>query len=355
MKKFFLMTALILTIFFGKVSAQEVTVVGMGLDRDSAIRNAAQIAVEQVVGVYIDSRTLMEDLKIQLDEVYKKSQGFVKGIKILSEGKIDSSVYKVQARIDVDTSPNGKLIDELTMILQLNDPRIAVVVFNISDNQTNVRDVFAEGALSDKLLSLGFNHVVEAEVGDGGKISNTNADYLVVGKYNSLAEEVHVPDFSNKQPNSADVDTGLKNVQVNLNLTVLKNDTGEKIGTFSVMTNILHGDDKQGTQFAVAQVSAQAAEKLADTFKKFSSQPVQGLTFTISANNEENLNRCIEEIRELGMVNGVYIREITGNEAVLTVDSAQKPHAIFTALKARTKLKISIENMSANSCKLNIE
>ncbi len=355
MKKIFFMATLLLTMFFGKVSAQEVTVIGMGSDRDSAIRNAAQTAVEQVVGVYIDSKTLMEDLKIQLDEVYKKSQGFVKGIKILSEGKVDSSLYKVQARIDVDTSPNGKLIDELTMILQLNDPRIAVVVFNISNNPPNLRDVFAEGALSDKLLSLGFNHVVEAEVDSEGKISNTNADYLVVGKYNSLTKNVVVPRFGSNQQNSADVDTGLKNVQVNLNLTVLKNDTGEKIGTFSVATNILHGDQNQGTQLAVAQVSAQAAEKLADTFKKFSSQPVQGLTFTISANNEENLNQCIEEIRELGMVNGVYIRGITGNEAVLTIDSAQKPHAIFTALKARTKLKISIANMSANSCRLNIE
>ena len=369
MRKLLLMLAIFFAVSCGKVSAQEVTVTGMGSDRDSAIRNAAQTAVEQVVGVYINSQTLMQDLKIQLDEVYKKSQGFVKGIKILSEDKLDSTLYKVQARIDVDTSPNGKLIDELTMILQLNDPRIAVIVFDSSKIGDGARDIFAEGYLSEKLLSMGFSHVVDTDSvikindaalldniasGRGGFFSGSKdnaVDYLVLGRYNKISNAVSIPKFGSGRSQKTD----LKNITTTLKITVLKYDTGDIVGTFTVEANDVNISEDIAVQNAVAQVSNQAAEKLSDTFKKFSSQPTQGLTFTIAANNEKNLNQCIEELRELGMVNNVYIREMRGNEAVLTVDSAQKPHAIFSALKVRTKLKISIANMSANSCKLRID
>ena len=80
MMKKFLMGVILSLSLSGNVSAQEVTVTGIGADKDSAIRDATRLAIEQVVGTFIDSRTLMENLRIQMDEVYKKSQGYVKRI-----------------------------------------------------------------------------------------------------------------------------------------------------------------------------------------------------------------------------------------------------------------------------------
>ncbi len=391
MKKFLVLLAFILVTSFKTVLAQEVTVEGYGIDRDSAIRNATQTAVEQVVGVYISSQTLMEDFQLQLDEIYQKSQGFVKGIKILEEGKVNSSTYKVKARIDVDTSPNGKLLDELTMILQLNDPRVAVIVIGVDQYRHSARDVFAESCLNEKLVSMGFNHVLDADrvikinnadllnyiaSGKSGtfKSKDNSIDYLVLGKYNKFSNAVSIPKFGNSgndnnQPNinpdnvydvpprsndASSVKTNFKNIKVVLKVDVIKYDTGDIVGTFTVEGNNINVYEEIASQNAIAQASNEAAEKLGDTLKKFSSNPVQGLSFTLAANNEKKLQQCIEEIRELGMVRNVYIREIKSNEAVLTIDSEQKPHAIFMALKGKTKLEISIANMSANSCKLKI-
>ena len=64
-----LLTFLWILLTFGSVQAKEVTVTGMGIDRDSAVRDATRLAVEKVVGTFIDSRTLMQDLIIQFDEV----------------------------------------------------------------------------------------------------------------------------------------------------------------------------------------------------------------------------------------------------------------------------------------------
>ena len=160
MLKKILSVALLGFLSFGTANAQVVTVTGMGLDRESAIRDASRNAVEQVVGTFIDSKVLMSDLIIQLDEVYKKSQGFVKDIKILSEGKSDDSAYKVQARIDVDTNPDADLMNNITMLLNLNDPRIAVVILQQGSSE---HEIEAETAINSKLLEMGFSHVVDAE------------------------------------------------------------------------------------------------------------------------------------------------------------------------------------------------
>ena len=209
-KKFLSMAAAIFFISLNPVAAQEVTVIGMGADKNEALRDASRLAVEQVVGTYIDSRTLMNNLMIQLDEVFKKSGGYIKNIQILKEDQLNDSTYRIQAKIDVDTTPDGKLIDELTMLMQLNDPRIAVVVFD-SGKGNQTRNDLAETFLNEKLLSMNFSHILNSSMVT--KLSNTallknilsnsqknytgekdNAlDYLVIGNYSSMHNKILVP------------------------------------------------------------------------------------------------------------------------------------------------------------------
>ena len=163
LKKFLSTAAAFCIISFGNAAAQEVTVTGMGADKNEAVKDASRLAVEQVVGTYIDSRTLINNLMIQLDEVFKKSNGYIKNIQILKEEKLNDSTYRVQAKIDVDTTPDGKLIDELTMLMQLNDPRIAVLVFDMKAG-SSTRYEIAEEILNEKLLSMNFSHILDSSM-----------------------------------------------------------------------------------------------------------------------------------------------------------------------------------------------
>ena len=144
------------------VMAQEVTVTGMGTDRDGALRDASRRAVEQVVGTFISSQTLMKDFAIELDEVYKNSQGFVKHVMVLNESRLNDATYKVTAKVDVDTNPDAKLMDTLTMIMRLNDPRIVVAVLERNDEGQVVHNALAESTLNSRLLADGFSHVLDA-------------------------------------------------------------------------------------------------------------------------------------------------------------------------------------------------
>ena len=344
-------------IFFAeKVQAQEVTVTGMGANREEAIRNASRRAVEQVVGTFIDSKTLMENLSIRLDEVYKKSQGFVKNIQILSENKIDNSNYKVQAKIDVDTNPNADLMNSLTLLMQLNDPRIAVVILQ---QGTSEHETEAETAINSKLLEMGFSHVVDAghiiklqdanllrSIFNGqadvkGNLDNS-IDHLIVGESKVRATRETVPDFYSGKS----IDTPLVSSNAALNIKVLKYDTGDLIANFTSKGVGRGNSGDNALEQAIDKAADDAAQKIESTFKKFAAKSSVGIQVNVSAEDYELVEALADELRALGSVDAVHVRSHNNNRAVLEIDSSQKPHEIVRLLRQHTKLNIFVEKIS---------
>ena len=121
-------TAMLLLALNNITYAQIADVSGVGEDRDSALRDAKRNAVEQVVGTYINSETLVSQASVVSDEIYAKSVGFITDVRVIDEGKRNGSYY-VRAKIDVNTNPNSELMNRIEMIKALGDPRIGVVVF----------------------------------------------------------------------------------------------------------------------------------------------------------------------------------------------------------------------------------
>ena len=353
MLKVFLLSMMLILNFLGTAFAQTVTVTGVGTDKASAIRDATRLAVEQVAGTYIDSRTLMQDLIIQLDEVYKTSHGFVENIDILEEGFDGSENYYIRATINVDTDPNSELISKLTMIMQLNDPRIAVVAFD----GDSVRNNLVESSLIERLLDSGFSHVIEndaLDLEDPNSIQsfkNLNGiDYLVSCRCSKFSRPVTIPDHLNHVLK----ETPFTSVKSHFRVNVIKYDTGEFIGSFEVDGVGVENSETLAEIYAVSKASEKAANKLVDTFRNFSASTTQNLSFTIIASDNSKIEKIIEELHFIGQIDNVYIREISDGNAVLAIDSAQKPYEIVTILKNRSQFSIVIENMTNNSCKLKI-
>lgn len=370
MLKKFLLAALVAFNFTGNAAAQEVTVIGMGVDRDSAVKDATRFAVEQVAGTFIDSRTLIENLVIKLDEVYQNSRGFVKSIKILDEGFIADEIYRVQALVDVETNPDSALIEELTTIMNLNDPRIAVVAVD----GNSARNKSVEGVLAESLISSGFAHVKDTDLVFKNIAATTpesfksvqGIDFLVFCRCNEIIKPVTIPNYYAKTQKTDNntagaektetkmADTGFKNVRTTLSVEVIKCDTGELIGNFSAEGTGVDNGDEAARKNSVAEASKLAADKLTGTFKRFSASTTQSLSFTLIAADANQLEKIIAELRAIGMVDSVRVREISGGTAILAIDSAQKPYEIVSALKQRSTLGVFVENMTNSSCTLRI-
>ena len=279
MRRFFIALALFMLINLS-ASAQEVTVDGTGRNRDEAIKNAERAAVEQVVGNFVDSQTLVENAMLKLDEIYTHAQGFVSGVKILSEEKSDG-LYKVTARMNVESEPNSALIGQLETVMRLNDPRITVIMMR--DNlAAGTHDELAETALNDKLLTVGFSHVVDADIvanlenaqlleriynGEKGLVRNGSsygADYLVLGQTHTNSQNVMLPDYKNGGYKT------MAMIVANADITakIIKLKTGEIVGTFSVTAK---GNDvikDNSERNAIRNAAENAALELEKKFKK---------------------------------------------------------------------------------------
>lgn len=194
-------------------AAQSVVVDGVGADERAALIDASRTAVEQVAGTFIDSRTLVENAAVKLDQIYTKAQGFVTGTEILAKEQQGGFVH-LRARIDVDTSPDAQLMNNLSMVMMLNDPRIAVAVREADGGH----DRAAESALDSKLLELGFSHVVASE------------------------------------------------------RTVIRAATGEVVGTFTTTAKGVGTSEAMARSKAVEKASAKAAERLEEKFRHLGSE-----------------------------------------------------------------------------------
>jgi hypothetical protein len=368
MKRKILGALLGLTFLMNTCSAQEVTVTGSGTDRDSATRDAMRMAVEQVVGTFIDSKTLVEKSAVALDEVYAKSQGYVRNVRILNEGQ-GSAGYMVTATVDVDTNSDSALMDRMSMIMMLNDPRIAVVILKDDPNTAGevINDDISETALNDKLLELGFSHVVDANLlsklqnsallnsiyngqrGLVGEVDSYGIDYLVLGKAKTDAQAITVP-----ARGGGYVQTLLNSGRASLNVKIIKFDTGDIVGTFAVNGQGVDNSNERANDKALQDASGKAAEKLQEKFKKLTAAVTQSVQVKVTANDYDKVTQLVEELRHVSGVQNVYIREHNGRNTLLELDTVQKPHFILQSLKQNSKLGIFVEKISNSGMELSL-
>lgn len=341
-------------------AAQVTTVDGMGVDKDSAVRDAVRNAVENVVGTFIDSRTLVSKSVVALDEVYAKSQGFVKDIQVLSEGQ-DGDSYRVTAKVDVDTNPDSQLVNQLNMIMMLNDPRIAVVVDYYNDGTGRMRDkypVMCEAAMNNKLLELGFNHVVDSNIIKDSSykvdLHNSDTDYMVLGKLDITTNNVTLPNYSDitKSGETLLVRTGLIKTLVEFDAKVMKTDTQEIIGQFRVEANGMQGDANVTENQAVKQVGIKAAESLRKIFAVKAANVNSSVRIIVRTDNDKNLLELEKAVKEISGVDNAFIRSYAAGKGVIEVDTILKPAQIYRALKE--KLSLFMETSSDNTLELSM-
>jgi len=362
MKKFFGIFA-ILTLATRIGFAQPVTVDGVGVDRDSAIRDAKRNAVEMAIGTFISSNTLVNQAVLVLDEIYTKSQGFVRDVSILSESH-SSDLYRVTARVDVDTNPDSALISELNMLIALNDPRIAVIVLQ-DKNGATANDEITETTLNDRLLQLGFSHVVDANLvaklqnssllnsvynGDRRLVSESGnryaIDYLVLGKSSADVSNILLPQGDSY------IKTQLKTGRANLNVKIIKFDTGDIAATFSVDGQGVSNAVPDARNKALQAAAEKAAENLEERFKKLSASPTSGLQVILATNDYSKVEAVADELRQLTGVQNVYIREHANGRAMLELDSYQKPHVLFRMLQEKSRFGLFLESISNNTMQI---
>ncbi len=100
MKKLFLLLIFVfagLLIFGNGAFAEDRTIETEGvsqISREDAIRQAQRSAVEEAVGVFIQSRTEIENFELKKDKIFSRTQGYIKRFAVLKESK-EGNLFKL--------------------------------------------------------------------------------------------------------------------------------------------------------------------------------------------------------------------------------------------------------------------
>lgn len=372
MMRWKVVTAMLLLALHNITYAQITDVSGVGEDRDSALRDAKRNAVEQVVGTYINSETLVSQASVVSDEIYAKSVGFITDVRVIDEGKRNGSYY-VRAKIDVNTNPNSELMNRIEMIKALGDPRIGVVVTYYSDADNAVKEKYplmCEAAINRKLVELGFSHVIDSALiynqknFDRGMVldasvllPNPEMDYLIIGKLDLHTGNIILPRYTDLGSGELveNFSTNLINSVAEINVEVVKAATGEVVNTFRSETKSINNSNNSSENTAVVQLSEIVATKIKSVLANRASVADNQIQVEIETDNYKFVSEIITALKHTAGVSNVQEKNFSNGKATVTIQTTLKPQTVFRLLKEKCKCNLFIKNITANNIVITAE
>ena len=356
--------------------AQTVTVEGVGVDRDSAMRDAARMAVEQVAGMYLNSDTVVSNTSVELDEILTHAQGYVQNINVLSES-MSGGEYRVRASVDVNTDANSPFMKRMDAVMRLSDPRIGVVILTDDNDSQNYyeaattrgHDTILETALNERLLTVGFKHVVDVSLlsqlqdsavlnavyrGDSRLPYGTNTadrpiDYLVIGRSHADGYAIKIPDN-----HGGYVTSPMSSARTQLDLKIISFGTSTIIGTYSVEGQGVENTPELARRKSRQAAAVKAVEKLEQQFLKAAANAFSGIQLTVRANDFSLVEQLVKELKGLRGVQDVYVRGTNAGKTTIDIASSQKPFTILQMLQRTTSLSIFVESTSDSELKITL-
>ena len=373
MKKFLIALALCMAMV-QTAFAQTVTVDGVGVDRDSAMRDAARTAVEQVAGMYINSNTVVSNTSVELDEILSHAQGYVQNIQVISES-VNGGEYRIRANVDVNTDPNSAFMKRMDAVMRMGDPRIGVVILSddsdLDNNYSGLpgHDTILETALNERLLDVGFKHVVDVNLvswlqdsamlnalyrGDsslpyGASSADRPIDYLVIGRSHAEGYDIKLP---NNQ--GGYVTSPMSSARTHLDLKIISFGTGTIIGTYSVDGQGVENSENLARRKSRQVAARKAAEKLEQQFMKAAASAFSGIQLTVRASDFSLVDQLVKELKGLRGVQDVYVRGTNAGKTTIDIASSQKPFTILQMLQRETSLSIFVESTSDSELKITL-
>ena len=323
--------------------ASVVTATGQGATERDALHAAMREAIEQTVGVLVDSQTYIENYRVIHDRIYTHSEGYIAGYDVL-RSEYKNGYYEVTIRADVreellNTDLMSHLQKKAVIRANMQDPRIGVIILD----QNGDEYPSVENAIITGLHKNGFSRIVDLtqiESSVKNRIANAvfdgdyglealshhfNVDYLVTG-YLDLS--------NNGIPLIEDYPLvgSLNNVAITLSVRMLNANTGEILyagsadgQAFNLGAKALQEALKKATAPIVKELSKSAIQKAAN--------PEQHVTILVTGNRLGSMSDAYARISRIPGVSGVYTRTKQAGVMQIDVDYHGTAHDLAQALE----------------------
>lgn len=323
---------------------------------EEAISQANRLAVEQAMGVYVVSETLVENMAVVKDSILTKSSGYISGYKVLSKSTSNGLLHvKVEATVSV-----LPLVDQLAKLGLLRDWTVAVVL--VSNGGDRASNEAAKTRLSETMISKGFkladnqalvalnqpaileqiqkgNHMAALPV-----LREQGVDVLVVGTTLTRPTEDGVIETYG----------GIKTVmtQGRLDARVVRVDTGEVLAT-KAFQGVAGGSS---LDIAESKAIDQAASKAGDFFALEIAKLPAAATATVqvkvkglSFNRERAFHAALQQIKGIQRIKkGAFVNQVANYEIEFKGKAVDLAEALADA-SALKPFKFDIQSVTSGA------
>jgi len=144
----------------------EVTVTGIGMKEDEALRDAQRKAVEYGAGTKIYSHSETKDFALIKDTILARAAGYVQSVQKLSSKELEDGTWEVKIKCEVSIQGIEDVWGVVTNLLQqMGRPKIMVFVNEKIDSGV-VEDSTVQTNIENLLLKNGFQLVDRKQIGE---------------------------------------------------------------------------------------------------------------------------------------------------------------------------------------------
>jgi len=370
-------TLVLLCSFIYGQDAQTVTATGFGAilagdkvkANEDATNDALRKAVEQVVGILMDSHTVTENFMLLEDKIYTKTQGYVQSYTVLSSREREDNSLEVTVSAVVKTADlKDDLAGIITTLRQEGMPRTMVLIKeeNYGENRWHVTANMntAETALMNTMMGFGFpfvdaatsrknidqealQAVIAGDAAAGAAIAKrSGAEILIVGNANSTITQLPVMRSS-----------GMKSCNANINLRVIRADDAMIIATSSTHGVAAHIDELTGSNQALQKASEQAGKELKDKIiekfreNQYSMRQIQFQVIDVTSFEQLNIIKNSLPYYVRG-VKTIYQRSFEAGTALFDIEITQKAETVASEISHKNIEGIKLDVIGVTQNKL---
>src|SRR5512143_376822 len=337
--------------------------------RDAAIEDAQKRAVEQAIGILIDSQTQVENFQLISDKILSQTKGYITHYSVAKES-VDSGLLRVLINAEVSL---GKLTDDLSgigiLLGQMHKPRTMIMIAeqNIGHEwyawwwgyhlheQTEMGVV--ENTFMDAFTKKGFEFIdhaaaaKEIKVTPAYKVQDLNAQQAQTLGNQADAEVVIVGKALAKL--YGDIGGGMKSVQADLSVKAIRTDTGQVIAAATTHAAAVHITPETAGIDALKKASQSAADEMMEKILAVYSKEVGGtkpVNITISGLDKTQFVKFKDVLRnQVRGIKDVHERSFSGGVAKLSVDSKSSAQMLSDELSLKDFGTFSVEIMGSTA------
>jgi hypothetical protein len=346
-----LFTFLFISIFtcpnsFADSDIMETTAQGVGVivdnntsgARDQAVQDALRMAVEQAAGIMVASETMVQNYEVLRDQIYSKSQGYIRNFQITDE-KVEGSLYKVTVQASVS---EGNLKDDLMalglLIARKNKPRIMIMVaeqnvgmhyysfwWGVKAGHADIG--IAENTLMEILAQKGFNVVDHAVKAKDVKLANpyqieSLSDEAVQTIGNLFDAEVVIYGKALAKLAGSVMGTSMKSAQADISLRAVNTDNGQVIAAASHHAAAVHPSEVTAGANALKIATESIADQLvAQISDRWNSDLSSGGMIQLTVSGADTYRHLVEfketVQKQIRGVSGLHQRDYAAGVATI--------------------------------------